>query len=74
MDSVMFEDIMWLVNISQCGLVMEIWVIFPMCLKLCVEHPKISTSLSWYGNHKPSMFLIYIHIISVDIHQQVLEI
>ena len=74
MDSVMFEDIMWLVNISQCGLVMEIWVIFAMCLKLCVEHLKSSTSLNWYGNHKPSMFLIYIHIISVDIHQQVLEI
>ena len=63
---------MWLVHISQCGLVMEIWVIFAMCLKLCVEHLKSPTSLNWYGNHKSSMLLMYIHIISLDIHQQVL--
>ncbi len=65
---------MWLVKISQCGLVMEIWVVFGMCFKLCVEHLKLSTSLNWYGNHAPSMFLIDIHIITLDIHQQVFEI
>ena len=49
---------------------MEIWALFAMYLKLCVEHLKSSTSLNLYRNHKPSMFLIYIHIISLGIYQQ----
>ncbi len=37
----MFDDIMWLINISQCGLVMEIWVIFCNVFKVVCGAPQI---------------------------------